>query len=296
MTKYIENLDTEIICGYTVSAKMKKVWNIDLGCLEEVKRICKQYNLRYYAIAGTLLGAIRHKGFIPWDDDIDLGMPRKDYEIFIDIAVKELKSPYFLQTYKTERRFTSDMAKLRNSNSTGFTECEAVINCNKGIFIDIFPIDNEPDDDLIRKKENREHLAALRNIDRFTRKYPTSGKISYIKELIKKPVRLFCSQSMKERMLRKVINSSAKYNFSSTKYCGMRTFSLPEKYRWETKDCKEFIKVPFENTTIVIPKGYDNILKSIYGDYMKFEYGGSCHEGTTYDPDIPYLEYLGKNK
>lgn len=296
MTKYIENFDTEIICGYKVSAKMKKVWNIDLGCLDEVKRICKQYNLRYYAIAGTLLGAIRHNGFIPWDDDMDLGMPRKDYEIFIDVAKKELKTPYFLQTYKTERRFVFDMAKLRNSNSTGFTTCEAVNDCNKGIFIDIFPIDNEPDDDFQRKQENKKHLQALRNVDRLTRKYPTFDINSYIKELIKKPFRLCVSQSMKEYMLKNIIKDSSKYNNLFTKYCGMRTFSLPEKYRWETKDCKEFLEVPFENTTIVIPKGYDNILKSIYGDYMKFEYGGSCHEGTTYAPDIPYVEYLRKNK
>ena len=82
---------------YKVSPKREKVWKIELDILMELDRICRKHDLRYFLDSGTLLGAVRHKGFIPWDDDIDLTMPRKDYDRLIEIASQELKSPYYLQ-------------------------------------------------------------------------------------------------------------------------------------------------------------------------------------------------------
>lgn len=290
---YLNNLETEIRCGYEVSAKMKRVWNIEIECLEEIKRICKKYDVTYYAIAGTLLGAVRHKGFIPWDNDIDLGMPRKDYEKFMEVAAQELKEPYFMQTYKTERRFSFDMIKIRNSNTTAFTPTEDINDLHKGIFIDIFPIDNEPDDYYVRREENKRHINQLCNIDRITRKGLTNkqGIKKVVVLAIKAIARFLVSQKAKEIFMEYVINDVKKYNSQDTEYCSMRSFTFPDRFRWKNKDCEKIIEIPFENTTIAVPENYDNILTSIYGNYHEFVRGGSCHEGTVFDPDTPFMNY-----
>ena len=91
------NLEEEIRDGYKVSADMKKLWSVQMEILDEIDRICKKHNITYYADGGTLLGAIRHKGFIPWDDDLDVQMYRDDLEKFCKVAKDELKPPFFFR-------------------------------------------------------------------------------------------------------------------------------------------------------------------------------------------------------
>ena len=88
--------DEEVRCNYIVKSLMKEVWAVEMDLLEEAKRVFEKYNLRWYAIGGTLLGAVRHKGFIPWDDDIDIAMPRSDYAKSQELAGDEFCYPYFL--------------------------------------------------------------------------------------------------------------------------------------------------------------------------------------------------------
>ena len=97
----------EIREGYKISSQMKKVWSIQLSLLKKVLEVCEKYDLKIWAEGGTLLGTIRHKGYIPWDDDIDLVMFRDDYDKLNEIASKEFKYPYFLQSSKTEKKFHS---------------------------------------------------------------------------------------------------------------------------------------------------------------------------------------------
>ena len=110
----------EVRCNYTVSSKMKKVWAVELDMLKKIEEICDKYEITYYADSGTLIGVVRHNGFIPWDDDIDIVMKRDDYNKFLDVAEKELKYPYFLQTAYTDKGYCRAHAQLRNSSTTGF--------------------------------------------------------------------------------------------------------------------------------------------------------------------------------
>lgn len=130
---------------------LQQLHEIELEILLEFKRICEKHNLTYYLVAGTLLGAVRHKGFIPWDDDIDVAMPRKDYERFLKICQNELSSEYFLQTRKTDKQFFMYYAKLRRNGT--FVKEESQKNCSfhKGIFIDIFVMDYCPQNKLMGK-------------------------------------------------------------------------------------------------------------------------------------------------
>lgn len=120
---------------------LERLHHKEVEILKEFDRICCKYNLRYYLIAGSLLGAIRHKGFIPWDDDIDVAMPRDDYEKFVVICKKELNSNFFLQTSDTDPNWKRYYGKLR-MNGTLFVERknEHMLH-HQGIFIDIFPLD-----------------------------------------------------------------------------------------------------------------------------------------------------------
>ena len=134
--------------GHLVSPEMKELWAVQLDLLHEFDRVCKKYNLKYVLDFGTLLGAIRHKGYIPWDDDIDVGMLREDYDRLMEIGAKEFKEPYFLQTPYTDKRFDEGVNKLRRTD-TMYLSHHTLIHYpkyNLGIFIDIFVYDNIPSD------------------------------------------------------------------------------------------------------------------------------------------------------
>ena len=107
--------------------------------------ICKKNKLQYFIVEGTALGAVRHHGYIPWDDDIDVALPRNDYEQFVSVAKKELNYPYFLQDYSTDKDYRLDYAKIRNSDTTYIEYTAQNLLMNHGIYIDVFPIDGYPD-------------------------------------------------------------------------------------------------------------------------------------------------------
>ena len=121
---------------------LRKAQLIMLDMLIEFDAICKKHRLQYWLDSGTLLGAVRHKGFIPWDDDIDLSMPVEDYNKFLKIANSELSSEIFLQTSQTDKYFKFDYIKLRSNKAriVEFHEKDKKINYHQGVFVDIFPM------------------------------------------------------------------------------------------------------------------------------------------------------------
>ena len=158
-------------CGHIVTREMKELWAVELDLLSEFKRVCEKYNLYFSADSGTLLGAIRHKGFIPWDNDIDIFMLREDYEYLCRIAPKEFKVPYSLVTYKEDCRSSMGFAKLYNLHTTAIEN--PYINRIQGIFIDIFPLDNVPDDIKLFEQQKKDVFRLARTLGRLT--YCTSA-------------------------------------------------------------------------------------------------------------------------
>ncbi len=135
--------------------ELEKVQSLALTILKEVHRVCIENNIPYFIIGGTALGAVRHKGFIPWDDDIDIGMMREDYNKFIRISPEKLGSKYFLQHFSTEPATPFYFAKVRMNNTLFVEEYCKDLPIHQGIFLDIFPYDNIPDDLKIRENHRK---------------------------------------------------------------------------------------------------------------------------------------------
>lgn len=294
-------LDEEVRCGYTVTEKMKKVWAVELDLLSAFINICDKYNLTYFAYGGTLLGAVRHNGYIPWDDDIDIVMPRKDYDKFMEIAPNELQYPYFMSTPMTEYKFWRTHIQIRNSDTTAAGESEKSLNNNKGIFIDIFPLDSVPESLELREKHRKKlkRIAWLFDIDNAS-KAPSKKKWkAVIKRIIDKVLFKVSDNSYKKAFLEFNYVQSM-FEKCQTKYLAHTSLIYREKgglekRTFDKEDFSQKLYVNFENIKIAIPVKYDDILRKVYGeDYMKIPQKiiSSSHGKLFYDTDNGYKKYF----
>ena len=289
------NLEQETICGFEVSAQMKRIWAMELDMVEKFVAVCREHNLEYMIMGGTLLGAVRHKGFIPWDNDIDLLMPRKDFNKLLEVGPKAFKSPLFFQTPVTEdSRFFSTYAKIRNEKGTAATreEYESGINC--GIFIDIFCLDEIPDSPWLRKLYYR-RLNEISKMQRFALgKTLQGGMVNRIKHSLQRFVYRFVYHCPDTAALFEIYQKAAgKYAGKNCRQVAHQAFGYWENFIWDKKDWDDRIQLDFEDLKLDAPKGYDAILKHQYGDYMKLPEDKSTHDFLDFNPDVPYTEYFG---
>lgn len=287
-------LDEEVRCGYTVTRQMKEVWAVELDLLKQILTVCKKYGLNIYADGGTLLGAIRHDGFIPWDDDIDLVMFRTEYDRLCHIAEKEFKYPYFFQTEETDTGSLRGHAQLRNSQTTGVLSYERHRrDINQGIFIDIFPLDSLPDNIILRyiqrKKIHIYSLLCRKIYERITEERGTSGLKAAIHEWI---ISFGQLRGDYRFWYNKFIKECSKYNADDTKYVTALCM-VPSYNKKIIRRCyQEKLQHKFEMMEISVPAGYEKILVEQYGDWEKYEIGASYHGNVLFDTEIDYKTYL----
>ena len=134
------------------SKTLKKLQNVLVEIMNDVIAVCDRHNIPCFLVYGTAIGAARHAGFIPWDDDIDLGMLREDYNHFLEIFEKELSDKYELLTPLTDNRYACTVTHVQKRGTVFITEGNQDLQCNRSIFIDIFPFDHLPDDQKCQKK------------------------------------------------------------------------------------------------------------------------------------------------
>lgn len=281
------NLNKEIICDFEVTEERKKIWQKELEILEKIIEICNENNIKYTLCGGSLLGAVRHKGFIPWDDDIDVCMKREEYDRFLKIAEKKLEYPYFVQYYKTEKLYNRGHAQIRNSETTAILNSENTIagknSFNKGIFVDVFPLDNVPDNEKERK--------------RFVNKVNLKKKIIMAtvtnNNLIKKGIKnIILKVFSQQKQIEKFEQYILKYNNIKTKQCGAIGF-FPKEFKYDNKWFENYIKMSFEYLEVLCIKDYDKLLERQYGDYLKIpkDKSGNKHGGVIFDTQKSYKEY-----
>ena len=289
------SLEKETIDGYEVSARMKRIWAMELDMVRRFVEVCQEHHLRYWMMGGTLLGAVRHKGFIPWDNDIDLAMPRKDYNKLLEIGTDAFKSPLFFQTPVTEEsRFYRTFVKIRNGNGTAATreDYESGINC--GVFIDVFCLDEIPDSPWLRKMYFR-RLNEISKMQRFALgKQLQKGFIKHIEHSLQRFVYRFIYRSPDTSTLFRIYHKAAgSFAGKNCRNIAHIDFGYHEKFIWNKKDWEEIIQLDFEDLKLNAPKGYDAILRRQFGDYLKFPDDKSTHVYFDFDPDVPYKEYFG---
>jgi len=232
--------------------------------LDDFVTICEAHNLQFFITAGTLLGAVRHKGFIPWDDDIDIAMPRKDYELFLDIFEKEPASNYYVLSYRSRDKasdYCKHLARFCKSGSV-YAESNKAPDSYSGIFIDIWPYDNCV---LFFAPVQYKLAKMFSQLSRMK-----SGVLSTTNKLsifFGKIICFLCTE--------KFINSIHKksyilFNKINTKHIAF--FSGRYGIKRETHKSNEIYplsKIEFEGKYYYAPKNCDNFLKIIYGNYMK---------------------------
>lgn len=278
MANKIFSLEEEVRNDFVVSEKRKKIWKTQIEMALIVKRICEKHKIKYFIIWGTLLGAARHKGYIPWDDDFDIAFLRRDYDRFCQIARKEISSPFFFQDALSDRDYFIGYARIRNSRTTGWILKNPSPRYNNGIFIDLYPLDVIPKSTYIWR------------IQAFI--------IKYIIEKLT-TVGLYEKNSIKYK------NLCFLHRLSCTIFNGVKhpekigpvysPYEIEEGYWFYAEDIRKTIAMAFENVSFSAPAGYQNILRKVYGNYMKFPPKGKRGEWHArqiiYEPDMPYQEF-----
>ena len=290
-------LESEVRCGYEVSAKLKKVWAVELDLLAEFDRVCAKHCIKYQVFAGTLLGAVRHKGFIPWDDDVDVALLREDYDRLLAVS-SEFKHPYFLQTAYSDPLFFITHSRLRNSETTGAIAGEMDVRYNNGIYIDVFVLDDYTESSVGYKTQKaiiRFLGAAISGKKNVHKEHKVSTKL-FVRRLVSALFFMFPASVL--LYLRDVVVKINNWHSGPNRRVGLVSHInwFTEKYWLRNCEARKSVRYNFENIQVYGPLDYDTVLTRIYGDYMCFppvEERGKWHEGKIhFEPDVPYIEYL----
>ncbi|MBR1581248.1 MAG: LicD family protein [Selenomonadaceae bacterium] len=277
-------------CNFHVSRRRKELWAILLDLWQEFDRVCRKYNLTYYLDGGTLLGAVRHKGFIPWDDDIDLAMFRKDYNKLLEIGPTEFKHPYFFQHGFNEPRYCyAHHVKIRNALTLGESGSLLAIPLNHGVFLDVFALDvfnDDPDKVQAQELELREYHRLMYSI---------------VKQF---KVSTLATDDATKKLYEALLHLHRQFEECASRYENEQTssvanfilfFNMNHRRTHEVKNFGEPLYVPFESFNAPIPSNADAVLRDAYGDdYMTPKQGApSFHGDLFFDARHSHAEVLG---
>ncbi len=255
------------------NSMLRRLQLVELELLKLFADICERHGLRYYLVGGTMLGAVRHKGFIPWDDDVDVGMPRPDYEKFLTIVRDELPEGYDFLNYKQNDDYRRYFSRLVNRNVRvhNASNSQTII---EPAWVDIFPFDGMPNGRL-RQKAHFWHMTAIRffyhascfeelvNLNRPGRAWYLQAAIRFI------AVTHIGSGMDTKKLMRRIEKGLTKYPYDSS--ADMVSFfgAYMEREIVSKSLLGEGAKYPFEDAELNGPEQYDAFLTHFYGDYMK---------------------------
>lgn len=245
---------------------LRKLQLTQLEIAREIKRVCEKNGIRYFLCCGSFLGAVRHQGFIPWDDDLDIGMLRQDYVRFCELAPKELDSRFCLQNWHTDPDYSLPFAKVRLRN-TLLLENKSAPLAENGIYVDIFPFDNAPEEPSAQRAMARRlvTLFRLKLMKSGMRPWMEGDRLHWKKRVGYLPYQLLALMTGRESLIRRfeeIAGSAPRGKL----VCRQRAWSRLDCYQraW----CEELGEYSFEGELFPGPRDYDSFLSAIYGDYM----------------------------
>ena len=235
------------------NSDLEKIKQVEMEVMDYIVKICKKYNITYYLYFGSLLGAIRHKGFIPWDDDIDIVMKPDDYIKFLDVIKNEENDIYYFQDITNTKYYNCIFSKVRKYHTTMVEEELKYMPFKKGINVDIFPMYRFPKSKLGKIRFMYRYKLVSLLLNRDIKLGGIKGKIIYL-------VLHLIPRSLNNKIIIRKHNKMLKYNKDFDEY-------FTDDHIFDKKWFNP-ITVPFEDRKYVIPEEYDKILTVQFGDYM----------------------------
>jgi len=283
----------ETRCDYYVSAETKACWKAMLDMVEQLDRVCRKYNIKYFLIAGSLLGAVRHKGFIPWDDDIDIALFREDYDRLEKILPGELPLNMFMQTTLTDPGYETAHMKIRLAGTTAILR--GAINMhrryNMGLFVDVFALDGVP-----KTKFGKFLLTMIgRGFRSFVSYHSAGVRSTRLRGKLKRAV---------HDLIWRIVGTKNIYRLREWCFAmvdiraGGDCVQAPcewgyeQKYRYPVELLEDTVDMPFEYLTLKVPARYEEVLTHTYGDWRKIVKGGSAHTIVAMSATESYKEKL----
>lgn len=243
-------------------ADLPVVHSIQKGILDEVVRICQNNGLQYFLIGGTLLGAVRHGGFIPWDDDLDIVMPRDDYDRFLALCKDELDSRYVLDYYGTNPKYWLPYAKVRRKDTIYELESQVGLEgVPKGVWIDIFPLDNMVSSRLVQIVQG----FVFRELRFYIRARQLNQKSNLrwrrILHMLYPPLSVERLFGIMHRVMTLWNKKECKYYVNFGSQYGVKKQTIEKERYFPPRE------LLFENDIYQVPNDYDYILQRIFGNY-----------------------------
>ena len=274
---------------------MTPLQKTELDILKAFVDVCNKLEIRYFLVCGTALGAVKYGGFIPWDDDVDVGLYREDYELFCNKAQQMLPEYYFLQTYKTDEKYPRIYCKIRDSRTTYIEKSMSQLDINHGVYIDVFPLGGYPKDDaqarLLEKKKRSLEL-------KLSCAFKITSEHSLKARVLLKAERILGLHKRTAQNVKKLDSLLKKWSVAESKLiCNHGNWQGVLEYA-DKSQYGEGVLVDFEGIKVRVPQKYDEYLTQKYGDWradLPKDQQKGHHYYEIMDVENPYTSYIEKS-